>query len=507
MKRALIPLGMTPLLLGSCGDSGQKAAQASWPNILVAIADDQSYPYASAYGTPGIQTPAFDYIASRGCCFSNAYACSPGSSPSRASLLTGLYPWQIEEAGTHASAFPARYTCYPELLASFGYGTGFTGKGWGPGNWEVSGRKENPAGPEFNGIHLDRVPCDGISDIDYAGNFKVFLDSLEPGTPFCFWYGAKEPHRPYTPGSGIRNGVNPDGLLLPDDLPDAREVRSDLADYIREIEWFDTQLGVMLEELDRRNLLQNTIVVVTADNGMPFPHAKANCYDGGTHVPLAICWGDRIKKHGIEPAIVSLVDLFPSFLEWCEIDWEGRSGLSGRSLSPLLGITDGVLGDDAAFSGRERHSSARPDNMGYPSRAIRTGKWLLIHNFHPERWPAGDPRELGHGSPYDGYYDIDGSPTLRFLIDGQDDVRISPYFQLATGKRPEFELFDLEEDPACTRNLYGNSAFRTTADSLQALLRNKLLQSGDSRLGDRPEIWESYPRLAGSIRSFPATTP
>ena len=78
----------------------------STPNILFVIADDQSFPHCSAYGNSFVKTPAFDYIASQGCLFQNAYVTSPGSSPSRASILSGMYPWQIKEAGTHCSYFP-----------------------------------------------------------------------------------------------------------------------------------------------------------------------------------------------------------------------------------------------------------------------------------------------------------------------------------------------------------------------------------------------------------------
>ena len=176
------------------------------PNILVAIADDQSYPHASAYGSTWIHTPAFDRVASEGLLFSNCYACSPGSSPSRASMLTGLFPWQIEEAGTHASSFPSRYVCYTDVLHEAGYHVGYTGKGWGPGDWKVSGRTQNPAGPEYN-RHRLVPPVKGISDIDYSANFRAFLDSLPPDKPFCFWYGANEPHRPYTRDAWKRNGI------------------------------------------------------------------------------------------------------------------------------------------------------------------------------------------------------------------------------------------------------------------------------------------------------------
>jgi uncharacterized sulfatase len=106
-------------------------AQDTRPNILFVISDDQSYPHASAYGSEFIETPAFDRIADEGVLFTNAFSASPGCSPSRAAILTGRYPWQLEEAGTHASLFPNKFTVLPDLLEDAGYKVGYTGKGWG----------------------------------------------------------------------------------------------------------------------------------------------------------------------------------------------------------------------------------------------------------------------------------------------------------------------------------------------------------------------------------------
>ena len=145
------------------------AAETNSPNILFVISDDQSYPHASAYGSPIAKTPAFDFVARNGWLFNNAFVTSPGSSPSRASILTGLYPWQIAEAGTHASSFPAEYKCFPDILAEAGYHVGCTGKGWGPGDWKISGRKHNPAGPEYNKRHI-QPPFKGVSNTDYYQN-------------------------------------------------------------------------------------------------------------------------------------------------------------------------------------------------------------------------------------------------------------------------------------------------------------------------------------------------
>lgn len=106
--------------------------------------------------------------------------------------------------------------------------------------------------------------------------------------PFHFWYGSKEPHRHYAKGSGRRAGKRIDDVQVPYFLPDTEEVRSDMLDYMTEIDYFDQHLHTMLQILQEYGEWENTIVVVTSDNGMPFPRAKANLYEYGTHVPLAI---------------------------------------------------------------------------------------------------------------------------------------------------------------------------------------------------------------------------
>ena len=498
---------MVPLTALSEAGSKEKdkAPVDTPPNILLVINDDQSYPYASAYGCNALSTPGFDFVASHGALFNNAYVTSPGSSPSRASLLTGLFPWQIEEAGTHASSFPATYPTYVDILENNGYFVGYTGKGWGPGDWAVSGRLRNPAGPVYNDL-TNEVPYTGISKIDYAANFAAFLDKKPEGAPFCFWLGPHEPHRVYQKDSWISAGHRLEEVEVPSYLPDSPEVRGDILDYIVEIEWADKHLMSAIEELRRRGLLDNTIIIALADNGMAFPHAKANCYDAGIHVPLAICWPGRIQAAKVIDATVSSVDLFPTLLEAAGVRYEGQ--YSGQSLLTILEGTDGDGGENI-FAGRERHSSARPQNLGYPIRSIRKGNWLLIHNFHPERWPAGDPTALkddGSRAKEDGaYYDIDASPTSQYMIAHKTEESVCVPFVAGMLKRPEYELFDLSWDPSCLFNLADDARFEAILAELKACLEKRLKETRDSRLGDNPEIWETYPRLAGAIRSFPGT--
>ena len=278
------------------------------PNILFIITDDQSFPYCSAYGSSLVKTPGFDYIASQGCLFQNAYVTSPGSSPSRASILSGMYPWQIKEAGTHCSYFPKDIICFTDILEDKGYSVGYTGKGWGPGDWH--GRKRNPAGEVYNQKKL-LPPYKGISAIDYVENFKNFFNNARKDKPFCFWVGFNEPHRGFEQNSWRKEGKLLTNVNIPGFLPDDEVVKGDLLDYAVEIEWLDSQVLKIIEFLKENDAFDDTLIIMTSDNGMPFPNAKAPCYDAGIHVPLAICWGDRVKRKNTD-VIISSIDFAPT---------------------------------------------------------------------------------------------------------------------------------------------------------------------------------------------------
>ena len=460
------------------------------PNILLAISDDQSWPHTTMSGCKFVNTPAFDRIAREGVLFTNGFCPAPQCSPARAGLLTGRNIWQNEEAGTHASYFPSKFKAYTEILESTGYLTGYTGKPWGPGNWEDTGRKQNPAGNDFNQKKLN-PPTTGISDIDYAANFEAFLRSRSDGQPFCFWYGGKEPHRAYEKGSGLSSGKNPDNITVPKFLPDHEECRSDLADYGLEIEWFDKHLGRMIQILEETGELDNTIIVVTGDNGMPFPRAKANLYEYGTHVPLAIRWGDRVRENRKVNDFVSFIDLAPTFLEAAGLTPVPE--MTGRSLMNVLtsdksGRVDSTR--DRVFTGRERHTHARPDNLGYPCRAIRTDDYLYIRNFKPERWPAGDL-----------YHDVDGSPTKDIIINNKEDKDIAGLFEYSFGMRPTEELYAVQKDPECLNNLANDPQFAKTKQTLWKELETVLREQKDPRVLGYGDIFDSYPRFR-RMRNF-----
>jgi uncharacterized sulfatase len=505
-------LTMTLLVSGmiSCEGNSSKTEVNSKPNILLAISDDQSWPYASAYGTKGIETPHFDQLAKAGVLFNNAFVAAPQCSPSRAAILTGKNIWQLEEAGTHASYFPVGHQVFTDLLEHSGYELGYTGKPWAPGNWVDAGWERNPVGPPFNQRTLEAVPAGGISRIDYAGNFMDFYRQKDDGKPFFFWYGCFEPHRSYEEGSGKKAGIKEEDARVPGFLPDQPVIRSDISDHALEIEWFDQHLGSMLEFLEEEGELENTVIIVTADNGMPFPAAKANLQELGTHVPLTICWPAGIPGDRVTDDLVSLIDLAPTLLDIAGV--EERPEMSGRSLYGLLLGSDpesGYIPREYILTGRERHTHARPDNLGYPARAIRTADFLYVWNMEPERWPAGDPMPpgtingqtpAGFKELWPGFHDVDDSPSKLFLLEQQNTFPAS--FDLAFAKRPEEQLYDIREDPACTINLSQEEAYVEIKEKLREILEAELRGQGDPRILGTGDIFESYPRIS-PMRLFP----
>jgi N-sulfoglucosamine sulfohydrolase len=248
------------------------AADAKRPNILFAIADDWSL-HAGAYGTPWVNTPTFDRIAREGLLFQSAYTPMAKCAPSRAIALTGRHLWQLEEAGNHLAFFPAKFKSWPEVLMDNGWHVGVTGKGWGPGiAHDANGKPRLLTGRPFN-RRTAPPPAGAMSNNDYAANFKDFLDAAPKDSPWCFWYGALEPHRAYEFQAGAKKGGKQlsDIDHVPAYWPDHETVRHDMLDYAFEVEHVDMHLSRMITELEQRGLLDNTLVIVTSDHGMPFP--------------------------------------------------------------------------------------------------------------------------------------------------------------------------------------------------------------------------------------------
>jgi len=470
-------------------------ASSDRPNILFAIADDASH--FSAYGHSFLETPSFDRVARDGIRFSNAFTTNPKCAPSRASILTGRHTWQNREACLHWNHWPTDLPVYPDLVEQAGYHVGYTGKPWAPGDWKRSGRGRNPVGPEFNQRRLTPPEGSRISARDYAANFGDFLDARPDSAPFCFWYGGHEPHRPYVPGEGQQAGRTPgDVTELPPYWPQEDIVRSDVLDYAYEIEWFDSQLGKMLKRLEDIGELANTLVIVTSDNGAPFPRVKGQMFDDDFRLPFAVMWHDRISPGQVVDDLVSFVDLAPTFLEAAEISDKLASDflapLPGRS---LFDIFDGSPSPTRkrAFMGRERHDMGRENDLGYPVRCIRTPEYLYVRNFAPDRWPAGNPET--------GFTNTDSSPTKTRILDLYTQGQTT-YWDMAFGKRPAEELYDIRADPHCMSNLAVRPEHSTLCDSLWFELETELRRTEDPRILGKDNFFENVEYIVDAPHSW-----
>lgn len=456
--------------------------EGSRPNILFMIMDDWSYPHASAYGDNVVETPTFDRIAKEGILFDNAFVTASSCTPSRSSILTGQPIHSLEEGGVLFSYLPKKFSNYVNLLEDNGYLTGLYGKGWSPGIPEKGGYSRNPAGPRYE-----------VSE---------FVQKVRNSDkPFAFWFAGSygDPHRPYKAGSGAESGMDPEKVNVPPFLPDVPEVRSDILDYYYEVQRFDTEAGDLLRKLADIGELNNTLIVYTSDNGMPFPRAKSNVYDSGARMPLAISWEGKIEAGRRTSQFVSFTDFAPTFLEVAGI--EVPEEMTGTSLLPLFIGKDPqerpsyLYEDDnprkQVFIENERHAWVREGNKGYPIRAIRTEDFLYIQNLKPDRWPAGDPHWVATQGPYG---DIDSSPSKSYLLEHQNDSVIAPFFRMAVEKRPAEELYDISEDPDQLNNVVSNPNYEMELKTLRRKLKNWRWETSDPRLiYDEYNQFDKYP--------------
>jgi N-sulfoglucosamine sulfohydrolase len=471
------------------------------PNILFAIADDASWKHFGAYGCEWVKTPAFDRVASNGILFTRAYTPNAKCAPSRSCILTGRNSWQLEEAANHSPLFPAKFKTYAEALGEHGYWVGSTAKGWAPGDpGEINGKKRELTGPKFDEFKTE-PPAKFISNNDYARNFEAFLEARPEGQPFCFWYGSTEPHRAYEYEAGIKyGGKNLDEVdEVPTFWPDVDTVRTDMLDYAFEIEYFDLHLQRMLQKLEELGELENTLVIVTADNGMPFPRIKGQVYEYSNHLPLAVMWPDGIRNPGrIVHDFVNFIDFTPTYLELAGLTAEnvGMERVTGKSLTDIFFAEKegNVVPDrDHILVGKERHDVGRPDDQGYPVRGIFKGDYLYLRNFKPERGPKGNPET--------GYLNCDGSPTKTYILDTRRKKGIMEYWQLNFDKRVAEELYNVVEDPFCMNNLADDEAYAELKTELEAEMTEQLTAQDDPRILGNGDIFDNYP-YQGAVQNY-----
>lgn len=308
----------------------QAAATVTRPNFLFVITDDQSWEHTSRAGSKAVATPNFDQIANNGIYFENAFANAPSCTASRSAIITGRPMWQLRDAAQLWGGFDStKITSYQLILRDNGYRIGFTGKGWAPGKIF----DKNPLGKSYNSHIVERDKA--FSKENFSANFEQFLQKTNSKKPFSFWLSPSEPHRPFVNGIGKNSGmIELKNIRIPAFLPDHPKVREDMADYLYEINWFDHELGSVIQLLKDKGLYENTVIIFTSDNGMPFPRAKSTLYHHGTRVPLAIQWPIGMKPQPANLAFINLVDIAPTLLELAGVPIP--QAMTGRSFASLL---------------------------------------------------------------------------------------------------------------------------------------------------------------------------
>ncbi|MEM9365500.1 MAG: sulfatase [Planctomycetota bacterium] len=477
------------------------------PNILFCFSDDWGR-YASIYRDPDrpgmndvIETPALDALGRNGVVFNNAFVSAPSCTPSRAAVVTGM---PFYRCGSNAflrcrefGKAPDPYQslpAFPELLVEAGYHVMHWGKTTNRSAKRVD-RTHDAAINHFSQAVSASADKEARKKEIFSfvrSNFRRFLDNNQDSSPFFYWFGPHNSHRQWVRGSGKQLwGLDPDSLKgkVPSFLPDVHDIREDLSDYLGEALAWDGMINQLVEELKARGAFDNTLIIVSGDHGMPgMPRGKCNLHDFGSAVSLLVSWPDGATPDRRIDDFVSLMDIAPTILEATGTQLPEQ--MLAKSLMPLLvSKVSGTIDPerDHVVIGRERHvGEARRDRTPYPSRAFRTSDFLLIRNFKPDRMPMGDVfRDDASAAQllqdtYVTYPDMDASPTKAFLTSNRQDY--PEYFDLAFAARPEFELYDLRQDPDQLENVATRPEYQETLQRLRARLTNELRTTVDPRV-------------------------
>ncbi len=459
---------LSMLLGGILLISGCQKEPLQKPNILFAIADDWSWPHAGVYGDPVVQTPAFDRLAKEGILFNHAYISSPSCTPSRNAILTGQYHWRLGPGANLWSTLDPATPVYPLLLEDAGYMIGYYRKSWGPG--DISNWERHPAGANYT-----------------EGGFAKFMADRESGQPFCFWLGSWDPHRPYDRGTGAASGMDLDKIRLFECFPDHDIVRSDVADYYYEVQRFDTLVASAIAILEKYGELENTIIVMTGDHGMPFPRCKANNYDSGARIPLAVRWGSGIKKQGrVLDDFISTTDLAPTFLELAGVDVP--EVMTGKSMLNILQSTQEGFVDTR----KPKLTCCMGRNAMYPRRKviwadIPAGPSATMTSFtsaisNPSDGPTEHPTTWRQPSPIAGWGIVTTAPPKPTWWRTKRRMKLHrKLWELSFGMRPSEELYDCKNDPEQLVNLAADPDYTDVKEMLSAQLMEQLERTGDPR--------------------------
>lgn len=434
--------------LGSCliwGVSCTPETGPDKPNLILIIADDVSWDDIGAYGNSQIRTPNIDRLAARGLRFDQAFLTASSCSPSRISILTGRYPHNTGAAELHTEA-PPHLLYFPELLKEAGYFTALAGK------WH-------------EGPHTARAYDTLLVDTDVNGEggeaqWLPLLKNAPKEKPFFFWLSPYDAHRAWSADSAFGLPYAPGEVRVPETLVDDETTRRDLASYYNELSRLDDHVGRLVKTLEDRGQLDNTLIVLMADNGRAFPGSKTRLYDRGIKTPFIVHWPKGIRNSATTVgALVSSIDIAPTLLAVAGID--KPKDIQGKSFAHLFSQPDASF-RNYVFAEHNWH-----DYEAY-ERAVRTPDYLYIVNERPD---------FRNDGPIDANQSPSAISLKRELEKGMlDSAQREAYIQA----RPREELYDHRRDSLQLDNLINSVTYREIRDQLRDILEQWQEETGDT---------------------------
>ncbi len=429
------------------------------PDIVVYLADDLSAADLSVYGGTNISTPSISKLADEGLTFNRAFVASPSCAPSRAALLTGLMPARNGAQENHS--YPRNEILrLPQILNELGYQTAAFGK-----------VAHGSSAPDYHfDIHDSKKNIPQLRK-----TVKRFLTTRTDKRPLALFVGVSDPHVPWPKESS----VDPLDMAMPRKLLDTPRTRVQRSRYLQEVKDLDAFLGEV-RELTDKYMSKDRLFVFTSDHGAQFPFGKWTLYDEGIHVPLIVARDGEIEAGIRTDAMVSWIDILPTLIEISGGNVPEK--LDGRSFASVLrGETD--LHRSRIFT---THSGDRKMNV-YLSRSIRTDRYKLIWNPHPEfAFTTHIDLLLRENS---GDYFKQWTQLAKTDVDAAKVV--ASYYG-----RPEYELFDSKNDPYEQTNLADNPKYSDVRQDLLAELKGWMESQGDKLtvfheplMLDAPETW------------------
>jgi N-sulfoglucosamine sulfohydrolase len=433
---------------------------ADRPNVILVIGDDISWDDFGCYGNPTARTPNIDRLAAQGLRFTNAFLTASSCSPSRSSIVTGRYPHNIGAASELHRPIAWNVPRFPALLREKGYFTLLSGKNHMSQEKPPAGQTPQPEpfevidggqGPKNRGGHA---------------NWVKHVQERPKERPFFFWFASHDAHRAWEADDEWNEAAygpkhDPRKVRVPAFLVDDDATRRDLASYANEVTRLDHYVGRVVAELERQAILNDTLILVLADNGRPFPRAKTRLHDSGMKTALVAHWPGGIAKRpgSVSTALVSSIDLAPTILEIASVPIP--ESVQGRSLRPVLADPK-ARGRSFAFSEHNWHDYAA---FG---RAVRDGEYLFIVNLRPElpwQGPADSVRSPSHAS-------LQSARKAGSLTTAQQDVFLAP--------RQAGELYRTADDPDQLKNLVGDPAHADALRRLREAMTRWIEETADS---------------------------